>query len=529
MFIGKGDNEAGLDLQLVECPIRLHEKNSRLRKNQPCAHSNLRPLQPSCALVKTHSTRRPTLLSQLRFPARNSGRLVALLVSASLLAGCLSAPSVELDPPLPAQWRNTNADPNSHAVTDPAWWKTFQDSRLDALVESALRGNLDVAQAVERLHAARLLDHHASDPYLPNLRARTDDAIDPDASASYFIVGFDSLWEFGLFGQRASAQRVSKAQLDAAKIGVEAARVSLVAEIARNWIELRSAQHQESTLLRIRDSLAERSRLSRIRQSNALSSTAEINAIESELADADAQLSVPRQTINGSLQRLAVLAGRNSPDDAWRTVGAQPTLGSIRVSTVPADLLRSRPEIAYAEADVLRAAGELGISRAQMYPYIGLRAGIQWSTRITSDHPSPSKAIMSLGPTIDIPLFDWGTRVANAHAHSHLLQAALLAYRQSVLTGVGEVEIALGDLEQARLRQDALARAAAAALAVAEQAATRVKLGLDSPLDGDDQRAASERKSLELLQARAQHGLAFVALQKALGGGGVAEVDPDVR
>ncbi len=480
-------------------------------------------------LPSTAVKMRTTTLLRSRLPAEATARWMALLIVVGLLAGCLSAPEVALDPPLPARWRNTSTDPTSHVTTDAAWWKAFKDSRLDALVEKALHDNLDLAQAIERLRAARLLDHHAIDPYLPNLRARTDDAIDPDASASYFVVGFDSLWEFGLFGQRASAKRVSKAQFDTAKIGVEAARVSLIAEIARNWIELRSAQHQEQTLVRIRDSVAERSRLLRIRQSNALSSTAEINAIESELADAEAQLSVPRQTINSSLQRLAVLAGRNSPDDAWLMDGPQPTLGSIRVSTVPADLLRSRPEIAAAQADVLRAAGELGISRAQMYPYVGLRAGIQWSTRITSDHPSPSKAIMSLGPIIDIPLFDWGTRVANAHAHGHLLQAALLAYRQSVLSGVGEVEIALGDLEQSRLRQDALAQAAASARAVAEQAATRVKLGLDSPLDGDDQRTLSDRKSLELLQARAQHGLAFVALQKALGGGGVAEADEDIR
>ena len=440
----------------------------------------------------------------------------------------MSAPDVQLDPPIPAHWRNANVDQTGQIVA-VAWWKAFGDSRLDALVEKALADNLDVEQAIERLKAARLLDHHSIDPYLPNLHAITDDAIDPDASASYFVAGFDSLWEFGLFGQRASAQRVSKAQLDAANVGVEAARVSLIAEVVRNWIELRSAQHQEQILVRLHDGVVERLRLLRIRQANALVSSAEITAVESELADTEAELSGPRQTINSALQRLAVLAGRNSPDDVWLVVGPQPTLGSIRVDTVPADLLRSRPEIAAAQADVLRAAGELGISRAQMYPSIGLRAGIQWSTRITSDHPSPSKAIASLGPVIDIPLFDWGMRVANAHAHDHQLQAALLAYRQSVLSGVSEVEIALGDLEQLRLRRDALVRAAESAAVVTDQAATRVKLGLDSPLDGNDQRTASDRKSLELLQVRAQHGLAFVALQKALGGGAVAAASEELR
>ena len=126
----------------------------------------------------------------------------------------------------------------------------------------------------ERLRAARLLDRHASDPYLPNLHARTDDAIDPDASASFFVAGFDSMWEFGLFGKRDSAKRVARAQLDAATVGVAGARVSLIAEVVRNWIELRSAQHKEAILSRIRDAEVERLRLLHIRQINALSSSA---------------------------------------------------------------------------------------------------------------------------------------------------------------------------------------------------------------------------------------------------------------
>lgn len=468
-------------------------------------------------------------MARAPFRANVIGRCLVLLTAGGLLASCLSTPEVHLDPPTPAQWRNNSTDSPGQVAPASAWWKAFGDERLNAIVENAMRDNLDLAQAIERLHAARLLDRHAVDPFLPVLQASTDDAIDPDASASYFVAGFDSLWEFGLFGQRASAKRVSQAQLATAKVGVEAARVSLTAEIVRNWIELRSASHQERILSRIRDSAAERSRLLQIRQANALSSTSQFDAAQSELADTEAQLAVPRQTITGSLQRLAVLSGRNSPDDAWTVDGLQPTLGSIRIDTLPADLLRTRPEIASAEADVFRAAGELGLSRAQMYPSIGLRAGLQWSTRITSDHPSPSKGIASLGPVIDIPLFDWGMRVANAHAHAHQLQAALLAYRQSVLSGVAEVEIAMGDLEQTRLRQDALARSAESAAAVAEKAATRISLGLDGPLDGDDQRTTSDRKALELLQARAQHGLAFVALEKALGGGGVAAASEEVR
>ena len=441
-----------------------------------------------------------------------------LPLSVVLLAGCVSTPPVALNAPIPEHWRIATTPQPDAETADKAWWKAFGDKRIAALVAQASRDNLGIAEAAERVLAARLLDRHSIDPFLPNLHARTNDAVDPDASASFFVAGFDSLWEFGLFGQRSSAQRVARAQLDTATAGLHGARITLVAEVVRNWIELRSAQAQQAALERVRDAQAERLRLTRIRQSMALASAQEVDDFDAELANADAELAEPRRVANASLQRLAVLAGRNAPDPAWQVAGEQPGLKRVALRSVPADLLRTRPEIATAEANVLRAAGELGLSRAEMYPFIGLRAGIQWSTKITSDRPSPSRAVVAIGPIIDIPLFDWGMRVANAHARGHDLEAATLAYRQSVLDGVAEVEIALGDLEQYRMRVAALAQAeqsAAHALAITGQ---RVQMGLDSPLDLTDQRVLNEQRTIRLVEARARHDLAYVALNKALGG-----------
>lgn len=431
----------------------------------------------------------------------------------------MSTPQPQLDPPVPAQWRNVPASNPSTAATDErAWWKAFGDARLDALIEQALHDNLDIAQAVERLRAARLLDHHASDRFLPTLRARTDDAIDPDASASFFIIGFDALWELGLFGQRSAAEQIVRAQFEGARISLHAARVSLVAEVTRNWIELRSAQHQEAAQSRMRDAAAEKLRLLRIREKLALISPQELARAEAELAQADASLAEPRRTMNACVRRLAVLAGRNEPDPAWLESGPQPLLGEWRLTSIPADLLRTRPEIAGAEADVLRAAGELGVSRAQIYPYIGLRAAIQWSTDITSYRRTTSRGILSLGPVIDIPLFDWGNRVANAHARGHELKASVLAYRQAVLNGVAEVETALGDLEHLREREAATARASLALSSGVAAVRVRVDLGLDSPIELHERRIENERSGLALLEARAARDLAYVSLYKALGG-----------
>lgn len=120
--------------------------------------------------------------------------------SFSVLAGC-AAPLPRLDPPIPAQWQQ-QVTGDAAAPTDlHTWWNAFDDASLNAVVDRALTENLDLAQAIERLRAVRAIHARSGARYLPQLRASTNDVIDPDASASYFLVGFDASWELGLFGR----------------------------------------------------------------------------------------------------------------------------------------------------------------------------------------------------------------------------------------------------------------------------------------------------------------------------------------
>ncbi|WP_243041650.1 TolC family protein [Dyella sedimenti] len=435
------------------------------------------------------------------------------------LAGCSVAPMPALKPPLPDAWRNAPAGVAPPTADLRGWWQALGDPQLDALVDRALQGNLDVAQAAERMRAARLLNRHAHDPYLPSLHGRTNDVIDPDTSASYFVVGFDALWEMPLFGAWQSAKRVSQGELDATDAALRGAQVSLVAEVTRRWVELRSAQQQALLLAAIRDAQQERLRLLHTRQQLGLAAPVEVARAQAELARAEAALAEPRQAINASVQQLAVLLGQPEPDPAWLQPGPQPRLGAWQLTAAPADLLRARPEIASAEADVLRAAGELGMSRADIYPHIGLGSSLQWSADIVRNHRvHTGEAIFSIGPVIDIPLFDWGQRVANAHAKDHELRAAVFAYRQAVLQGVAEAETAMGDLEQLRGREEATQQASQAMQASMAALRKRAELRLGSGLDIQDGLIESHKAELETVSAIAARDLAYVSLYKALGG-----------
>jgi outer membrane protein TolC len=183
-------------------------------------------------------------------------------------------------------------------------------------------------------------------------------------------------------------------------------------------------------------------------------------------------------------------------------------------------LVRTRPEIARAEADVLQTAGALALAHADLFPSIGIGGSIDWSTDIDNNHKfaNTPNSIVSFGPELNIPLFDWGIRLAAKHAKDHELKASVLAYRQAVLQGVTEVETALGSLQQQQQREHHSTLAWQALQRVDQAVQTRVNLQLSSPLDLAESRIAADQAAIELADARAGHGLAYVALFKALGG-----------
>lgn len=436
-----------------------------------------------------------------------------------VLAGC-AAPMPRLDAPLPAAWQHAIAADPAATSDLHGWWQAFHDSQLNALVDRALANNLDVAQAVERLRASRILDDHAGARYLPALTARTDNVVDPDASASYFVAGFDASWELGLFGRATGTAREAQGALDGSVADLRSAQVSLVAEVVREWINLRTAQQQAQLLAQITQARQHAWQLLQIRQRLQLVAPAAVDQARAAYATAQAAEAEPADAINASAQRLAVLTGQNHPDAAWLLPGKPPELGAWKLDQAPAELLRTRPEIARAEADVLQAAGQLAVAHADLFPRIGLGASLVWSTDINNNHKHPTtpNAIDSFGPLFSIPLFDWGMRLANEHARDHQLKASVLAYRQAVLQGVSEVETALGSLQQQASREQHSREAWQALQQVDAATRTRVQLQLDSPLQLTQSQIGTDQAALQLTEARARHSLAYVALYKALGG-----------
>ena len=458
-------------------------------------------------------------------PPRTSFRRRAWLVAVLSLGGCAVAPLPTLQRDTPAAWQHAERD-DAPAPDLHGWWKAFGDAGLDRLVDAALADNLGIAQARLRIEAARMLDAHANDASLPQFGFRTYAEPTPDSSASYFQAGFDAKWEFGLFGRAQSRARVSAGELGIAESDGLAARVSVVAEVVRAYVELRGAERRAALLEQVAARARHKRELLATRESLRLAAAREVARARAEEAVAQAALAEPRAAIVRARRQLAALLARDDEDVVGS--GAPLVLGATAATAdvLPADLLRTRPEIRRAEYEVEKAAGELGIAESDLYPHVGLGGALTYAARVIGHtRLSDADGIVTFGPAIEIPLFDWGARRAAKDARANSLQASVLAYRQAVLDGVTEVETAMAALHERTRASRALQDGVVALDDEARSTATLQHLGLADGLDLAASDTAALQAQLDLLQAEQERSLAFVALYKALGGAPLPSAD----
>ncbi len=462
-------------------------------------------------------------LRRLRVPPHSAALPLALLLV--LLAGCANPPApVRPEVTLPGAYKEPL--PEGWQAARPAelprgaWWSVFGDAQLDALMTELDAGNQDLRRAEAQLRQARAATDAARSSLYPSVSggAAASRSHQAGASASAYSVGASAGWELDLWGRVRSAVTAAEAAANASEADLAAARLSLQAQLAQSYLQLRIADAQRALLGETVESYRRSLELTRNRLAAGVVTRADVAQAELQLRSAEAQrleAGIARAQLEHA---IALLTGR-AP--AALALAEQPVPAQVPTvpAGVPSQLLERRPDVAAAERRVEAANAQIGVARAAYFPSLTLSADGGFRSNRLGELLSLPNRFWSLGPSLAAALFDGGARAAASAQAEAAYDATVAGYRQAVLAALGEVEdnlIALSVLaEQERVQREALA----AARTSLEIATLQYKAGTVSYLNVIVAQTAALQSERALLDLRGRRLAATVALIKATGGG----------
>ena len=416
--------------------------------------------------------------------------IACALASLAALAACSSAPEPRrYEPPLAAGFANGPADAAPAGEPVAEFWRGFQDAQLDTLIERALKANSELRIAAANLQEARALGRFADAQRLPSvglaagaarLRAQNDQG-QPETRNAYTL-GFDMAWEADLFGRLSGQQRAAAAGVLAGEAGLRAVRLSVAAEVARNYFELRGLQEQ----LRVARA-ALQTQEAALKLVLGRQEAGRGTALDSERARALVQstaASVPalEAALLRSRYRLAVLSGQppTALDQELAEPRPLPGLKAVALGGIgtPQALLRRRPDVQAAEAQAAAAAARAGVARADLFPRITLGGTLgQNASRLGRLDEGASYAY-NLGAQLVWNLLDFGRIRAQIAAADARSEAVLVGYERTVLNALEETEGALAAYTRSQQQAQHLFEAARAAEKAAAIARERFGVGV---------------------------------------------------
>jgi multidrug efflux system outer membrane protein len=474
----------------------------------------------------------------------NSIAVKLALLPLVLATACSVGPDYK-EPALavPAEWNEAQQKGvDSRPAELARWWTSFEDPLLNSLVERAVKSNLDLRVAEARIREARAARAVVASGAWPTVdvsgsytRSRTSENalnIPSEGSAgvggsgvklerNLFTAGFDADWEIDVFGGVRRSVEAADATIAATQYNQRDVLVTLLGDVARNYIELRGAQRRlavaRANLKTQQDSLD----LTRVRFNVGLTSDLDVARAEAQLNSTASQVPTLESLLKQAAYNLDLLLGL-APGELWQELEkelAVPRLPAEVLVGLPSDLLRRRPDIRLAERQLAAATAQVGSAVADLFPRFFLTGAAGLQSISASDWFTGGSRYWSIGPTVRWPIFDAGRIRANIEIRNEQQEQALSQYEKAVLAAFGDVEKSLVNYAQEQVRYRALTDAVAAnrrAVAMANELYVR---GLEDFLSVLDSQRALYLTESELAQSEAVMASNLVALYKALGGG----------
>lgn len=435
-----------------------------------------------------------------------------LLIASALCASCAVGPDYERPQvALPDAYR-TGFEAQG---TDDAWWTGFRDEQLNLLVDRALAGNLTIAAAQARLDRARAFIRAERADLLPTI----DGQLGGNAvrgAASEADVGLNGFWFLDVFGGRRREVAAALASADASAAGLADARRITAASLAAAYVELRRTDARIALLDQSLELQQQTLRIVRLRAETGLAADLDVQRAAADLAQTRAQrgpLAAARADADYTISLLSGVAPGTEVIPV-RETPVVPTYSRGPEVGIPAALLRARPDVRAAEAQLIAATERVGAEVADLYPALNLTGVI--STRIDSSSFADQTAARA-GAVLDVPLLDFGRRRAEVRAARADADAALAAYRLALLTALQDVESALVAINAAEAQRDDLEEAVNASAISFDQLQALYTEGLATLIDVLDAQRQLIASRERFTDSEARLAQAYVSLYAALG------------
>jgi outer membrane protein, multidrug efflux system len=376
--------------------------------------------------------------------------------------GCMVGPDYHSPHPgAPSGWAGVTQAPApqqpSVATAQPAeltqWWKQFDDPMLTQLVEDGLKTNLDLQLAVARLRQARAARGIAVAALWPSLAAASEfqrentplQQATLGRAQNLYQAGFDAAWEIDLFGGQRRNVESADANVQASVAGISFAQVTLAAEVALNYVQLRGYQQQIVVAQKNLKAMQHTALITRQKAGAGFVSALDIANADANVATTEAQIPVFETSAKQSIYALSVLLARPpadlleqlTPTDNIPGVPAQIPAG------LPSDLLRRRPDIRQVEAQLHAATAQIGVATADLFPKFALTGAVGWQANQLSAWWTGASQMYSVGPSATWAIFQGGAIVSNIRMQEALRDQAFITYQETVLGAFQDVENAL--------------------------------------------------------------------------------------
>lgn len=459
---------------------------------------------------------------------------------AVLLASCSVGPNYQSPKTTsPAKWNTPLSGGETHSIKPvAAWWKTFRDPELDSLVDRAVKANPDLKIAEARVREVRAQYRMQQSAFGPTVDAGgfagkdrvsrrmpllNDMALAPTVPLENetYLAGFQAAWEIDVFGGTRRAVEAAGAEVGAAEYGRRNALVILLAEVGRNYVELRGGQRRLEIAQKNIKAQTEALEIARDRYKNGLTSELDVQQAIAVLTATQAEIPRLQTLVQASINRIDVLLGQQPG-----TLTAQlskpariPATPPMVPVGLPSELLCRRPDVQQAERQLAAANARIGVATSDLFPKFYLTGG-GGNLSVSSDNWfSPNSQYWSFGPTAQWRIFDTGRIRANIKVQNARQEQALISYEKTVLTSFEETENALTSYAKEQVRRQSLeesAKASREALQMANQLYTKGLVSFINVIDAERSLYQSEDSLVQSDKAVSQN---LIALYKALGGG----------